>query len=72
MDPVLLGAVLFHSAVHLDRIHHRPWSPLTLYHRGQSIHLLNKRLENEDEAVGDNVIGAVALLGAAGVCDPCC
>lgn len=68
-DPVLLEALLFHSSVHLDRKHGRPWSLVTFYHRGQSIRLLNQRIQSPNEAMSDAVIGAAALLGAAGVSD---
>lgn len=66
-DPVLLEAYLFHSAVHLDHLYNRPWGLMTLYHRGQAIRLLNKRLECAESSISDNIIAAVALLGASGV-----
>lgn len=61
--------MLFHSGVHLDKLHSRGWSPTTLKYRGDSIGLLKKRLCLDDERVVDNTtISMVAFIGAAGVC----
>ncbi len=66
-DPILLESILFHAAVDLDRTHQRPWSPVTLYHRGRAIRLVNEHLASTDEVPSDAVIGAVGFLGSAGV-----
>lgn len=68
-DPMLLGAFLFHSAVHLDSIYRRPWSPITLYYRGESIRMLNRRLAcHSGKGMSDAVIATIGFLGSAGVC----
>lgn len=65
----LLTTMLFHSGVHLDKTHHRGWSPATLKYRGDSISLLKNRLcSNDEKNVDDTTIAMVAFLGAAGVC----
>jgi hypothetical protein len=66
-DPVLLTAVLFHSGIHMDLLKNQSMSTLTLYHQGEFIQLLNKRLEDPDNATNDSTIAAVALVAASGV-----
>jgi hypothetical protein len=68
-DPVLLEALYYHSSVHLDERQGKiSSSASTIYHKGESIRLLNERLANPELAVDDATIGAVGLLGASGVC----
>jgi hypothetical protein len=67
-DPVLLEALYYHSSLHLDEQQgRRSSSASTIYHKGESIRLLNERLANPQLAVDDATIGAVGLLGASGV-----
>lgn len=67
-DPVLLEALYYHSSVHLDERQGKTSSSAsTIYHKGESIRLLNERLANSELAVDDATIGAVGLLGASGV-----
>jgi hypothetical protein len=67
LDPALFQSILFHASVHLDHRHNRPWSATTIYHRGETIRLLNDRLSSEEAWTDDNMIAAVGLFGYAGV-----
>lgn len=67
IDPALFQSILFHASVHLDHKLNRPWSPTTIYHRGETIRLLNERLITEEAWTDDNMIAAVGLFGNAGV-----
>jgi hypothetical protein len=63
----MMEAILFHSSVHLDGLHKRPWTPATLNHRGESIRLVNELLQSPDPEISDASIVAVGLLGSSGV-----
>jgi hypothetical protein len=67
MDPVVFESTMFHSSVSLDRAHNRPWSASTLYHRGETIRLLNERLSSGEASTDDSTIAAVGLFAASGV-----
>ena len=67
MDPVVFESALFHSGVYSDRAHNRPWSESTLYHRGETIRLLNERLSSGGASTDESTIAAVGLLAASGV-----
>lgn len=45
-DPALLHAVLAHSAFHLSHLNLNQSNSDLLYHRGQAIGLLNKRIKD--------------------------
>jgi hypothetical protein len=66
-DPVLLAAILFHSAVHLDLRNRRLYSTVTLHQKGEFIRLLNERLKASKDATSDSTIGAVGFVAATGV-----
>ncbi|KAH8660714.1 hypothetical protein BGZ60DRAFT_433574 [Tricladium varicosporioides] len=65
-SPIFLSATLYHCSVHLDRINRRPWTEVTLYHRGEAIRLISEQLSTS-EPIDENLIAAVALVGGAGV-----
>ena len=66
-DPVLLSALLFHSAAHLDVVRGGPLSAATLHHLGECIRQLNTQLQRPEEATSDSTIAAVGLVAATGV-----
>ena len=66
-DETLLEATLFHAAAHLDTAHGRSYSTVTLYHRGESVHLVNQRLDDPERAIHDNTVGAIAMMSGVGV-----
>lgn len=66
IDPVLFESILFHSSVHLDLVHQRPWSANTIYHRGEALRLLNDRLQSAEALTDDSIIAAVELLASTG------
>jgi hypothetical protein len=62
-DPALLHATLFHSAWSLATLQGRPATPEVMYHRAESIRLLNKSLQSPHDTVPtDSTIAAVACL----------
>ena len=64
----MMEAALFHSSVHLDGLHDRPWTPVTLHHRGEAIRLVNEFLQSPDRGVSDASIAAVDFIASSGVC----
>ncbi|PVH70667.1 hypothetical protein DL98DRAFT_618553 [Cadophora sp. DSE1049] len=65
-DPGLYEAILFHSGVHLDSLHRRPWSRTTLYHQGKAVRLLNERLAKSNDVSSDLTIAMVGMMAASG------
>ena len=66
-DPVLLSALLFHSAAHLDVMNGGTLSATTLHHLGECIRQLNTQLRRPEEATSDSTIAAVGIVAATGV-----
>jgi len=66
-DRLLLEATLLNAAVHLDGLHKRESTPLTLRHRGETIRMINRTLHSSEPA-SDSNIGAVVLLAWCEVC----
>ena len=66
-DRVLLSALLFHSAAHLDIAHSRSLSTTTHQHLGECIRQLNAQLQRSEEATSDSTIAAVGIVAATGV-----
>ena len=65
-DPVLFLATLNFAAVHLDVMHGRRNSPRTLVQKGETMHLINLRL-NSAKIASDTTIAAVLMLAAVEV-----
>ena len=63
-DPVLFLATLNFAAVHLDILYGRYSSPITLFHKGETIRQINARLQDPSKALTNTTIGAVAMLAA--------
>lgn len=66
-DQVLLEATMVNAAVHLDNLHRREPSPISLSHRGKTIRLVNEMLNSPETAACDSVIGAVTFMAWSGV-----
>ena len=65
-DPVLFLATLNFAAVSLDILHGRRNSPRTLVQKGETMHLINLRL-NSAKIASDTTIAAVLMLAAVEV-----
>ncbi|ORY02280.1 hypothetical protein BCR34DRAFT_574320 [Clohesyomyces aquaticus] len=67
-DPVLLSAILFHAALHADSKSGNLWSPVTLYHRGEALKGLNRRLQRpqDEDVCSDSTLAAVGYMSATG------
>ncbi|OAL49302.1 hypothetical protein IQ07DRAFT_645272 [Pyrenochaeta sp. DS3sAY3a] len=65
-DPGLLATILFHAGVHSDSLYGRPWSQSTLHYRGETIRILNDRLQSSEEAISDSSVAMVGFLAASG------
>ena len=68
-DPVLFLATLNLAASDLDAVHGRRGNPRTLVQKGETIRLINLRL-NSAETVSDSTIGAVLMLTSVEVSRP--
>lgn len=66
-DPGLLSTILFHAGVHSDSLHGRPWGESTLHYRGETIKILNERLQSGEDAISDSSVAMVGFLAASGV-----
>jgi hypothetical protein len=66
-DKGIVCTLLFHSALHFDFVHRRSSTEPTLFYRGETIKLLNRRLESPEDAVSDSTIAMVGFLAASGV-----
>lgn len=66
-DPLLFLATLNFSAVHLDFMRGQCGSRTTLIHKGETIRLINARLQSPTEALTNITIGAITLLAAVEV-----
>jgi hypothetical protein len=63
----LFRGILFHASVHIDGLQNIPWSSTTLLHKGEAIRLVSERLNDSDNPVSDETIGAVAWIASEGV-----
>jgi hypothetical protein len=62
-DPALLHAVLFNAALSLAILQGRSVTPELMYHKSESIRLLNKRLRNPHDTVAtDSTLAAVVYI----------
>lgn len=61
-DPVIFLATLNFAAVHLDILQGQYTSPKTLMNKGETIRLINAKLQSSTEALTDTTIGAVVML----------
>jgi Fungal specific transcription factor domain len=66
-DAALFHGVLFHASVHVESYGGQPWSPETLFHRGETIRLTSERLNNPNGIVSDDTIAAVGWVASEGV-----
>jgi hypothetical protein len=67
IEPAVLLATLFHSAVHLDGLHQRQWTSITLQYRGCAIRVTNDALRSPICPSSDANIAAVSMIAASGV-----
>ena len=63
-DPLLSQAITNYAAVHLDVLRGYQHQPETLGRKGQTMRMVNYRLESPDDAIKDSTICAVILLVA--------
>jgi hypothetical protein len=61
-DPLLMCATLLHASVHLDSIHQRPTSRLTLCYGMEAATLMKLRLDSKELCVKDTSIAAVVMM----------
>lgn len=66
-DPLLFLATLNYAAAHLDILHGWQSNPRTIAQKGETIRLINLRLQYSAENVSNTVIGAVVMLAAVEV-----
>lgn len=69
-DPLLFLATLNFAAAHIDIVHGRLSNPRTIAQKGETIRLINLRLQDSADIVSDTTIGAVAMLAAMEVFRP--
>lgn len=66
-DPALFLATLNFAAVHLNILRGQYNSRSTLMHKGETIRLINARLQKPTESLTNETIGSVAMLAATEV-----
>jgi len=67
-DPVLFMATLNVAATHLDICHGRHSGPMTIAPKGETIRLVNERLQHPTQALVNETIGCIVILAAMEVC----
>ncbi|KAE9381919.1 hypothetical protein N431DRAFT_425487 [Stipitochalara longipes BDJ] len=65
-DPALFHGILFHASVHGESYEGKPWSPTTLFHRGETIRLVSERLSSSSSFPSDETLAAVAWVASEG------
>ena len=71
-DSTLFLATLAFAAAHLEVLGGNYKSPRTLLHKGNSIKAINAKLADQEHALSNETIGAVAMLAAVEVCHESC
>ena len=69
-DPLLFLATTNFAAAHLDLVRGRECSPRTIVQKGETIRLINLRLQDSATTLSDTTIATVAMLAAMEVCAP--
>ena len=67
-DPVLFMATLNVAATHLDICHGRHSSPMTMARKGETIRLVNERLQHPTQVLVNETIRCIVMLAAMEVC----
>jgi hypothetical protein len=61
LEPSMFHATLYAASVHLDILQEQEINPITVFHKGRIIQLINEKL-NSKGALGDSIVGAIATL----------
>jgi len=57
----MFHATLYAASVHLDILQEQETNPITVFHKGKIIQLINEKL-NSKGALSDSIVGAIATL----------
>jgi hypothetical protein len=61
-NPCLFHATLYGASAHLDIVRGQDNGPVTVFHRGRTLQLINNSLGDQDTALSDSVLGAIITL----------